>query len=534
MLKQFFKSIWFLALVITAVSCANRGTPTGGEKDTEPPKIVKSVPENYSTNFNAKEIVIHFNEYVKIKNIQKQLIISPPMDPQPDIIPMSSASKYIKIHILDTLAPNTTYAFNFGQSIVDNNEGNPYPYYKYVFSTGDTIDSLSVKGQVVDAQLKKPDTFVSVMLYEVDSTYTDSVIYKQRPKYITNTLDSVTTFSLENLKAGKYLLVALKDANSNYTFQPKDDKIGYQENYITLPQDSTGFNLKLFKEELDFKTFRPSQSAGQKIMFGYQGDPKNTEITMVDSVPSNLKSWITKDAKTDTLYYWYTPKVKMDSTRFTVSNGDYKQTVKFRFRNLERDSLMIRALKGGSNFSQPFSVQSNIPLKKIEDKYISVIDKDSVPVDFTTHYDALANEFFVYFDKTESNNYRIQMRPKTFTDIFETVNDTLNFSVRTKAFSDYSNVRVTLMNATYPVIVQLTDNKGVVKYELASEKNQPFDFRNVETGTYFLRVVFDANNNQKWDTGNFLKKIQPERVAHYPKAIDARANWDPIVEFILE
>ncbi|MCB0383406.1 MAG: hypothetical protein KDD05_08955, partial [Psychroserpens sp.] len=86
----------------------------------------------------------------------------------------------------------TTYAFNFGQSIVDNNEENPYDYYRYVFSTGDVIDSLSVKGIILDAEKRQPDTFVSVMLYELDSTYTDSTVYKQKPKYITNTLDSLT------------------------------------------------------------------------------------------------------------------------------------------------------------------------------------------------------------------------------------------------------------------------------------------------------------------------------------------------------
>ena len=128
------------------MSCANRGSPSGGDKDEEPPVIVDEVPENFSTNFKGDEIRIYFDEYVKINDIRKQLIISPPMDVDPVIIPMGSASKYISIKIKDTLQKNTTYAFNFGESIVDNNEGNPYPYYRYVFSTGDTIDSLSGRG----------------------------------------------------------------------------------------------------------------------------------------------------------------------------------------------------------------------------------------------------------------------------------------------------------------------------------------------------------------------------------------------------
>jgi hypothetical protein len=215
----------FVYVAITLVSCANRGTPTGGEIDEEPPEILKAVPENFSTNFKGDEIIITFNEFVKIKDIRKQLIISPPMDLDPTVYPLSGASKYISIKIKDTLQDNTTYAFNFGESIVDNNEGNPYPYYRYVFSTGDVIDSLSVKGYVTDALKEEPDTFISVMLYDVDSTYTDSIVYKEKPRYITNTLDSVTTFSIENIKAGKYKLIALKDNNTDNKLNQKTDKI---------------------------------------------------------------------------------------------------------------------------------------------------------------------------------------------------------------------------------------------------------------------------------------------------------------------
>src|SRR5690606_8013779 len=161
----------------------------------------------YAINFKATEIKLYFDEYVKLKNLSKQLIISPPMNTMPEITPLSSASKYITIKIFDTLQSNTTYAFNFVNIIVDKNEDNTFPFYRYVFSTGSYIDSLEVKGNVKDALLLNTDTFVSVMLYEVDSAYTDSLVYKQLPKYITNTLDSTTTFTLSNLKAGKYKLI---------------------------------------------------------------------------------------------------------------------------------------------------------------------------------------------------------------------------------------------------------------------------------------------------------------------------------------
>ena len=144
---------FILSITISLVlfQCANRGTADGGPKDEIPPKITNEEPANFSTNFNTNEIRIYFDEYIKFKNLQKQLVVSPPMDHTPEITPLSAASKYITIKIYDTLQPNTTYAINFGESIIDNNEGNPFPFYKYVFSTGSYIDSLSVKGLVIEA-----------------------------------------------------------------------------------------------------------------------------------------------------------------------------------------------------------------------------------------------------------------------------------------------------------------------------------------------------------------------------------------------
>ncbi|HKJ49556.1 MAG TPA: Ig-like domain-containing protein, partial [Christiangramia sp.] len=115
-----------LILLFTMVQCAKKGMPEGGPIDEEPPKFIKANPENYSTQFDADEIRIYFDEYIKLEKPQQQIIISPPMDPKPNIMPLGTARKDIKIEIFDTLEENTTYAINFGRSIVDNNESNPY------------------------------------------------------------------------------------------------------------------------------------------------------------------------------------------------------------------------------------------------------------------------------------------------------------------------------------------------------------------------------------------------------------------------
>lgn len=250
-------------LTIFLVGCAKRGTISGGYKDTIAPVLNASLPKNFSTNFKGNQIKLVFDEYVKLKNVSKQLIVSPPFKNQPEILP-TNASKTITIRINDTLQPNTTYNLNFGQSIEDNNEGNPYPQFKYVFSTGTFIDSLKLNVKIKDALENKTDNFVSVMLYELNEKFNDSTIYKETPRYITNSLDSLKMVTLDNLKAGNYLLVALKD-NGNNKYNPKTDKIGFQKQPITIPSD-TIYEVELFKEKLPFKAINISQETKNKLL----------------------------------------------------------------------------------------------------------------------------------------------------------------------------------------------------------------------------------------------------------------------------
>jgi hypothetical protein len=267
--------IVFLFL-LSFTDCAKKGRPSGGLRDTIAPVILRSAPENFTTNFKNNEIRITFDEFIKLKDISKELIISPPLKYAPVITPLS-VSKVLKIKILDTLKDNTTYSFNFGNSILDNNEGNLFPNYKYVFSTGSYIDSLTLKGTAVDALLPKTDFPTTVVLYQVDQSYKDSLVFLEKPTYITTTINETNNFELSNLKQGTYQLIALKEQTRNYTFQPKTDKIGFYKDLITIPTDSL-FELKLFKEVPDFKPTRPKLESSNRISFGYEGKTDNIKL----------------------------------------------------------------------------------------------------------------------------------------------------------------------------------------------------------------------------------------------------------------
>jgi uncharacterized protein (DUF2141 family) len=527
MLKNNLKYALLLLLFIV-VGCAKRGSITGGLKDTIAPVLKMSFPENFNTNFKVNEIKLVFDENIKLKNLNKQLIISPPMKNEPLILP-TTASKSITIKIKDTLQPNTTYSFNFGQSIADNNEGNPFNQFKYVFSTGNYIDSLTLGGTVKSAYDKEVESFVSVMLYDVNDTFKDSIVYNETPRYVTNTLDSLKTFGFENLKAGKYLLVAMKDYNSNNKYNPKTDKIGFSKDFITIPND-TLYELELFKETLPFKTFKPTQASGNRLLVGYEGNVNSAAVSPKIVLKNNndiLSTILTKFPKKDTLQVWYKP-IKVDSLNLAVAKDKYETNFNFKIKDQKNDTLKIAAIQTGElKFRERFTLESATPLIRIENSKISVINNAKTPVVFTSEYDEFNQKLYFDFKKEPSENYTFQLLPGALTDFFEQTNDTLTYKLNTKSTANYGNLTVSLENVKqFPVIVELTNTKGDVLTSEYTDKDTTIDFNLIDPALYTLRAIYDINKNKEWDSGNYLEKRQAEEVIYFSKEIDVRANWD--------
>lgn len=518
----------FLLLLFIVVGCAKRGSITGGLKDTIAPVLKVSFPENFSKNFKGNEIKLVFDENIKLKNLSKQLIISPPMKYEPSILP-TTPSKTITIKIKDTLQENTTYSFNFGQSIADNNEGNPYNQFKYVFSTGDYIDSLSLGGIVKSAYDKEVESFVSVMLYDVNNTFNDSIVYNENPRYVTNTLDSLKSFRFENLKAGKYLLVAMKDYNSNNKYNPKTDKIGFSKEFITIPND-TIYELELFKETLPFKTFKPTQASGNRLFLGYEGIV-NSAATRPKLILKNnneiLSNIITKFPKKDSLQIWYKP-IKVDSLTLAVAKDKYEANFTFKIKDQKKDTLSISALQTGNlKFRERFTLESSTPLISIENSKINLINNAKKAVPFTTEYDEFNQKLFFDFKKEPSENYTFEILPGALTDFLEKSNDSLTYKLNTGSTSDYGNLTVALENVKqFPVIIELTNLKGDVLATEYTDKNTQIEFNLIEPAVYTLRAIYDINKNKEWDSGSYLEKRQAEEVIYFSKEIDVRANWD--------
>ncbi|MDB4291983.1 Ig-like domain-containing domain [Maribacter sp.] len=535
MIRRILAAFFLFFMVAALIQCARRGSPTGGPKDEEGPVLLSAEPENMTINFKAEKIRLYFDEYIKLEKLQEQLIVSPPLKYLPEITPQGGTNKYVEIKIKDTLKENTTYTLNFGQSIVDNNEGNPNSFLTYVFSTGSYIDSLQLQGVVKDAFNQKADEFISVMLYEMDTAYTDSTIYQRPPNYITNTLDSTIIFTIDNIKQGRYALFAVKDESKNNIFDQNTDKIGFVTDTIDIPTDSI-FLLNMFKEIPNYAMSVPNFAAKNKISFGYYGDISGVTIAPLTVLPDTIRTTLLKEREKDTLNYWFTP-FETDSILFTVTNERLKviDTFNIKSRKVDLDSLRLQPnLSGSIDFNQSYHIAANIPLTKLDSSKISIMNADSTQVAFAVTLDSIENKVDFDFKTEPDQTYSLSLLPGALTDFFGTENDSVNYNLRTKSLADYGNLSLTIDGKVeYPIMVQLTNEKGEVKREIYAAEEQLFEFNTILPATYRIRVIFDANANRKWDTGNLLQKMQPERVVYYPGPIEMRANWEKIETFTL-
>ena len=521
--------IYFLIsfVLVSSFQCARRSLPTGGFKDTLPPNIVNTSPKMNTVFFDKEKITITFDEYIKLVDLNKQLIISPPLEPNKyKVKPQGTVSKKIQIELLDSLLENTTYTFNFGESIIDNNEGNLLPFFNYAISTGAIIDSLEIKGKITDSYERITDSYTSVYLYPIDSTYSDSTIFLKKPFYATSTLDS-TAYNFRNLRPDKYQIVAIKDISGNYIFDQSVDKIGFIEEPITLPGDSI-INFRIFKEVPNLYWSRPFFINKNKIGFGYFGKPEPSAIKVQSKVPRNFRYIINKDRKTDTLNFWFRGSM-IDSIKFGIKEKDTTKTYTIQIKDIKPDSLVISSItKNSIELIDSFKIKSSLPIVKVNMDLINIVGLDSLEVQFEAFLDKNYDELALTFDALPNDNYKIEFLPDAMVDFWGQTHDTLRYSVKTRPISDYGNLYLQILREDKsPFILELVDLKGKVlrRYDKINDSDY-YEFKYLLPGKYLFRYIRDKNGNKKWDTGNYLKKIQPEIVYYSTDTIDLRANWD--------
>ncbi|HEY4799943.1 MAG TPA: Ig-like domain-containing protein [Bacteroidia bacterium] len=570
---------WLFAISywLLANECAQIIPPNGGQKDITPPRAIKYIPDSAQTNFKSKNIVISFDEYIQLTDLQKQLMISPPMVNMPDV---KVKGKMLYVSLKDTLLKNTTYALNFGNAIRDITENNPLENFQYVFSTGSFIDSLSLKGTVLNAADQKPEKGVLVMLYD---RFDDSIPYKKLPSYFSRTKED-GSYKINNIKAGRYKIFALKDANANYLYDTPAEQISFSDTLIEMGKSSKK-NLLLFKEVPKKQKLKKATIAehGHAIFAFAKPLVDSLKLEFLSQKPKvNVVYEYSKEK--DTLHYWFADDLK-DSMKIKVSEGNkILDTVYLRPLTLEQTKNNKRGEKWGLrvrasanknislNLNEPFSLSFSHPLLyqsqwhgakqydsllKYFDSRIS-IKQDSSILSFhdSLNFSSFGNKkinfqkvqvqgswdrnigwgLFQLRNWKENTIYHLFIKPGTFTDIFGLKNDTIKIDFKTQEEKYYGTLKLSLKTpkTNLKYILQLLDENNNLVDQQKMSKAQTFNYAYLAPGKYKLRIICDDNDDGKWTTGNYLMHQQPEKIIFYPKAITIRSNWDLELEWKLE
>jgi uncharacterized protein (DUF2141 family) len=513
-------------ILLTTVQCAKRASPTGGPRDSLPPVLINASPKLNTVFFDKEEFNLTFDEYVILKDISKQLIISPPLSSsQYKVYPVTGASKKVTLKLLDSLLDNTTYTFNFGESITDFNESNPSSYLTYTLSTGATIDSLFIEGRVTDGFERETERYISLQLYPVDSIYKDSVIFTEKPLYVTSTLDT-TIFRFQNLRAGKYAIIALEDKAGNYFFDQNIDKIGFIDRLIELPQDSI-LDFRMFQEKANFFWDKPYFINEHHIALAYYGEREEEPYKMVSQVPESFESLVTQNRETDTLDYWF-KGAELDSLKFEFNIKDSLQIKTVYFKNPTPDSLVVDKNTSGSlRLLEKFELKTNLPITEVNSEQVKVTNIDTLPVPASLKIQENYDRITIDFEVIPNDRYEITLLPNALVDFWGNTNDTLVYRTSTKKIEDYGNIFLRVQHQSpHPYIIELLKGDEVFRRYDTPLEGGNYSFKLLDAAKYRVRLIEDANQNKKWDTGNYLEKIQPEQVIYYWKEIYVRANWD--------
>ena len=523
-----------LILFLTLIGCANQGTLTGGKKDTIPPILdnSESTP-NYQTNFKKQTIELTFNEWLQINDVFKQVVVSPPLQEKFDV---SLKKKTVRFEFDDkeVLRENATYTINFGTAVQDLNERNPVKDLRFVFSTGDFIDSLEVTGQVVDAFDKKPTKDVLVMLYD---NLSDTVVRKEKPFYFAKT-DEVGNFSIKNVRADTFKVFALIDGNANYLFDNKSEKIGFLKEPIVVT-DSTKVNLTLqmFQEEPNLQLQGEDKKKYGRIAFGFNRKPQEEEYkltfenvgqrTYLQTVKDSVLLWY--DLPRDTS--WNVFVVRDTFPPDTIKIPRLSRTTFFQEKKLTPAKEITPRSKLEARANKNFSILFNHPLEYIDTNLVAILaDTTFLRVVPQIEIDSIdKRKLLIQYPFKEKTPYQLKLLPGALTDIFGLQNDTLTQVLEIKTATDFGDMilKVVDMQPDKNYVIELLDKSNALVEIIPMSGDTIFKkiFKSIPSGKYSVRMIQDTNGNGRWDTGNYDNLSQPEPL--FTRELEElRAGWE--------
>lgn len=535
----------YISFIFIGTRCAQIAQLSGGKKDISPPKIISCSPNNASLNFNSKTIEIQFDEYITLKDVANQFIITPQLKEIPEF---QTHGKKLKITIKENLQPNTTYKLSFGNAICDLNESNILQNFEYIFSTGSIIDSLALHGKILNYLDKKPESQILVGLYFKNSP--DSIIYREKPLYVSKTsMDG--NFNFNYLPDTYFRILAIKDQNKNFLYDGSDEQIAFTKELVHAG-DSSNIVLNLFKEKptKNFikKYYSPEYGKAYIIYNKSQLDIKEVSAKGLIQYKLNiLKDTLSLyyDNKFDTLEVFIKHKSNITDTAYIKTfteisvNKQYDNgSIKY---NLKTNLNSILDFFDLPTFELNVPIQSkNIGIQKIQLSEQSDSGFINLPVSLILDT-GLVNSFKLKANFKQETNYILTINKGSLTDTRKRINDSVTYKFKTTSEDDYSVLKMKLI---FPkkenYLVRLLNDKEqiiierIVEFSLTSASEKIIEYKDLIPGNYFIRVVEDINKNGLFDEGNYFLNQQPEVIYINPTPIKLLAGWEIENEWILK
>lgn len=507
--------------------CASQKTIQGGPRDSIAPKVLKMLPENLTTNFNAKTITIQFDEYFKLNDQFREFSVSPDMERLPQL---KIKKRALEISFQDTLEKNTTYTLNFGKSIADINENNVLKNFTYVFATGPKLDSLSISGQVMDALTGEPILDALAFIVPIDR---DTIIGKAKPS-IYATTDSSGRFQLNNLRENTYKVYALKEKTSDKIYQQVSDEIGFLPDSIVLKANVSDLKIKVFKEDpQEFRIIDRKIAPDGTILITWNQKLRQPSVVITEPSKLDASKQFQFSKTNDSVRVWLND-LSFDSTKVSIIEaGKLLQTVKLtrgKKDTYTRALMPADNLEGGQlNPNKRLRLTFPTPVLSIDRTKIQLLE-DSVAV---TNFQLLKDSadflsYYVQFPWDRGTEYEMKFNPGAITGMFDSKNKEFTKAFELASADDYGSlglsIKVPEANKSY--VVQVTNEKKETISEHVIRRDTTLNFTNYRAGKYFLRVVYDNNGNGIWDTGRVSLKQLPEQIYNEPQELSIRANWD--------
>jgi len=524
--KLAFASFIMLLSLSMFQRCAQTASPPGGKKDTLAPKILTSTPLNKSKNYSGKKVELDFNEYIGVRNLNQELLITPNVGTyETRIRPMG-----ITLIMDSTLKQNTTYTFNFRNAIEDMSERNIGKNIKLVFSTGSDIDSLQISGQVRHLETNKKLESVLVGLYP----YTDTLrIDKAKPYYFTKT-DTSGIYQIENVAAGKYYMAAFADINNNLIYNSNKELVDFiTQDFIDLNKSQTQ-DFRIALQNQDPIKINKTTSTAKTVLYELSRGVKTLEIqpkTLAYQVENNrnLRFYVGNVEHQDT--------VRISATVTDSLNRVSTLALKLKFREpnkkekIVNNPLRIEVIPPSSQLLSPSDsiiIKFPKPIAYVNTKSISFIsgpDEEIQLPDEAFSWNSYVNELSIekgYLPLRQK--FDLKFAKHAFVSVEKDSSQVFTQGFEFQDLENYGSISggINLKDGKFIFQLIKSENKSLAYQQKSSNS---FNFPYVEPGLYELRAIEDRNGNGVWDLGNFKTKEKPESIYFFPTKIKLKANF---------